>query len=139
MTFRETIQLAWKQFSGRQKLKIGAISLLLMSLIFVGGINYFSAWREFRALEAGAAKDKKDAENAMKRAAEIAQIILERENELIKIEERRNEKELELEKSAAETDAALDNVNRARVQPRTDTPSAKQLCAELAELGYPCR
>jgi hypothetical protein len=139
MTFRETIQLDWKQFSGKQKITIAAVSLVLMISLFFAAINSFRAWSEYSALEADAKKSKKEADEALLKAAQIAQMILEREIELQKTEEKRDEKQLEVNAANEETLNALDNVNRARSQPRTDKPSARKLCAELAELGYPCR
>lgn len=139
MTFRDTIKLAWSQFSLKRKLIISTFSIVLTVLVFVGGINSFSAWSEYRQVEADARKAKKDAEAAMVKASQIANLILEREAELQKVEEKRDEKQIEVGAADKETRDALDDVGRARVQPRTDKPSASKLCAELAELGYPCR
>lgn len=139
MTFRDTIKLAWSQFSLKRKLIISTFSIVLTVLVFVGGINSFSAWSEYRQVEADARKAKKDAEAAMVKASQIANLILEREAELQKVEEKRDEKQIEVDAADKETRDALDDVGRARVQPRTDKPSASKLCAELAELGYPCR
>lgn len=139
MTFRDTIKLAWAQFSLKQKLTILLLSLVLMISILAGGINSFTAWREDRQAAAEAAKAKKDADDAMKKAAQVAAQILEREAELQKQEEKRDEKQTEVDEAKTETRDALNDVNRARVQPRADKPSASKLCAELAELGYPCR
>lgn len=139
MTFRDTIRIAWSQFSGKQKWTIAALSTLLTILIFVGGLNSFSAWGEYRQLEADAKQAKKEADAAMHKASQIANLILEREAELQKIEGERNEKQIEVDAADVETRDAVDDVNRARVQPRADKPSAKRLCTELASLGYPCR
>lgn len=131
MTIREVIKEAWFDLTGGQRVVVTVITLVLAIVMLSGWISSLRA--EYRVRQA-----ESTANRALKKAADIAAEILKREKALAKIEEKRDEKQKELDAVAANTNSDRAEYDRAVREPRTDNVSAEQLCAELADLGYPC-
>ncbi|MBK8810695.1 MAG: hypothetical protein IPN69_08180 [Acidobacteria bacterium] len=136
---KEVLTDFWYAMTGPQR-RVTVGVLLLISACFIGGwYNAFAGWRANRALENEAKTARRDADAALKRAATIAAAIREQEEELRELEAKRNVEQKQLEKSAARTGDAQRDYDRTLTEPVTGTPSADELCADLAKLGYPCR
>lgn len=131
MTIREVIKEAWFDLTNGQRICVMVVSLVLIIVLLSGWISSIKSEIAVRRAEA-------TANRALKKAADIAAEILKREKELAKTEAKRDEKQKELDAAAGNVDRDRAEYDRAVNEPRTDNPSAEQLCRELAELGYPC-
>lgn len=127
----EVVGNAWYDLSVAQRVVVTVLVLALGGVMLSGWISSVSSYIEVRRAE-------KKADAALKKAADIAGAVLKKEKELAKTEEKIYEKQKELDAAATHTARARAEYDRVRVSPRTDEPSPEQLCAELAELGYPC-
>lgn len=135
----ESLKIFWSAMTTNQKRAIAGISILIIVAISIGWINSFRAWNEIR-IEKGLRKQaQKDADQALKNAAKIASELKKEREELNALEEKKQVKKDEVEQSKTETEDARDDYDRAVRESRTDNPGPDELCAELAELGYPCQ
>lgn len=138
MTIREEFGLFLKELTGRQKaVVVGVIALVLILMVaaFVDSAMSLSKARQF---EREAEKAHRDAGQALERASKIAAEIKVREKALDQVKEKRDAKQMELDKAAKDTFDARADYDRAVREQRPGTPSTEQLCGELAQLGYPC-
>lgn len=129
----------WADLSGAQKFIAIALVLLIIGSLAGSWWNTFSTWSEIRVYRAEANAAIKERNAALAEAAKIATQIRVREEELEKIEVKRDAK-IEDVKAAgdvvARDRAEYDRAVRERVP---DIPSTEQLCDSLKSLGYPCQ
>jgi flagellar biosynthesis/type III secretory pathway M-ring protein FliF/YscJ len=130
----------WQQLAGRQKLYIAAGALLL--LIILGGVAWdsISARLETSRFEREAAEAQRQKDEALEAAAKIAGEIRIKEDELLKVEVKRDAKSDEVKSVKADVDrrrADYDAARQQRTKP-SEAPSSDELCARLAALGHPC-
>lgn len=138
MTITESFKLLWEQQSRKQKWLLGIIGTVILFLMVIGWIDSAYSNYQVRKAEREATKAKFEANEALLKAAKIATEIAKKEFELNELEKKRNEKRTELEKAKRETADAAADYDRAVREPLSETPSADELCADLAKLGYPC-
>ena len=131
MKFTEILRDAWDQMANRQRAFLLVAALLVSLLMISGWADSYGSYRSRKAAE-------KAASDALERAAKIASQIAKREKEVKALEEKRDEKNKELDTSAADVRRDRDVYDRAVAEPRTDQPTAEQLCRELDALGYSC-
>lgn len=138
MRITEEFLIFWGELRGGQKMLIAAAAGVIAVALIGGWATSFRAWRETRSLETEANHAKEDAKAALEKAANIAQEKLEAERKLAELEAKIDGRETELEKEHLESLDARGEYERTLRNRRGDNPSAEQLCAELAALGYPC-
>lgn len=139
MRITEEIRIFWGELTGWQQVKICGIAGIVLIVMLSGFVDSCSSMREVRKLEREAATAKRGADEAIAAAARIAAELRAAQEAVRALEELRNAKANELEEAKRNSGDALDNYNRVRQQPRTDSPDADTLCRELADLGYPCK
>jgi HAMP domain-containing protein len=138
MTIIEHVRFLWVELTGTQKLIAAGLALVLAFAAISGWVDSAWSYAKVRKLENQAEKDKRDAAEKLAAAAKIAADIKVRELALEKIEAKRNEKQTEVGRAAENTNSDRGAYERAVRDARPDTPSADELCRELAGLGYPC-
>jgi hypothetical protein len=135
----EVLSDLWADLSGAQKFVLVALVALIAIALIGSWVNTFQTWSEIRVYEKAAIEAQRDKAAALEHAAKIASDIKIREEALAKVEEKRNEKELEVKRGAVVVGRDRAEYERAVRERRQDVPSTKQLCDELAALGYPCQ
>lgn len=129
----------WSDLSSAQKFVAVALAVMIVGSLVGSWWNTFSTWSEIRVYRAEANAAIKERNEALAEAAKIATQIRIREEELEKIEVKRDAK-IEDVKAAgdvvARDRAEYDRAVRERVP---DIPSTEQLCNSLKSLGYPCQ
>lgn len=138
ISIREALSDLWADMSAAQKFVGIALALLVAAVIVGSWWNTFQAWSEIRVYERQAAKANQEKAAALELAAKVANTIRIREEELKKIEVKRNEKLGEVKDLA--DDAARDRAEyeRAVRERLREVPSTDELCRQLAALGYGC-
>lgn len=131
MTLREVITEAWYDLTAGQRVVAVVLAGVLGMVIASGWLSSATAWIETRRAE-------RKADEALKKAAQVAAAVIKKEKEIAEVEKKRDEKQKDAEAAAANTDRDRAEHDRAVSEPRTDNPSAEQLCRELADLGYAC-
>jgi len=127
----DALRIFWDELTGRAKAVVVCV-LILVALVAVSGwVDSWKAWRDTRALE-------KQAAESLEKAAKIASELVKREKEVGKLEEKRDEKVKELDTLSGGVSRDRDVYDRAVAEPRTDQPTAEQLCRELDAIGYSC-
>lgn len=116
-----------------------AVVFIALLLLMSGWLNGLRIGRELKAYERQAADAKTDAKAALDKATQIAREKLAAERQLAELEAERDGKQTEEETARIAALDARADYDRAVREQRTDDPSAEQLCAELAALGYACR
>ncbi len=138
MNITEVIREAWYTLSPGRRVVVVAIVALLAGLMVSGWVDSFRSWQQIRVFERQAIAGKRDAADALARAAKIAREKLALEQQLAKLEIIRDEKQKQANDAHIKTLDARADYDRALREQRGDNPSPEQLCAELAALGYPC-
>lgn len=137
-TFAEILAYGWEGMTWKQKVAAAVIPLVLAAVVLTGWIRSAQLYFEIRQLERQANTAKREAEDALAKAAKIAREKLEAERKLAELEARRDAKITEAEKAHIDTIDAQLELDRALRERRTDNPGTEQLCSELRALGYPC-
>lgn len=132
LTFREELKGFWELRSAREKLIVAGLALIVSLGLISGWFTAFKSWNEAQTA-------KRDAEKALSKAVVIAEQIREKETELNKLETDLNEKQIEVDNAKKQDSEARADYDRARRESVGRTPSADELCAELKQLGYPCK
>lgn len=138
MKIRQVISEAWGDLTGRQQIVIAIVALAGTALLLSGWINAATSWVKMHQLEHEKIAAERDASTALDKAKEIAQQIRAKEAELAQTEQKRDEKQLEVNNARGDVDRDRANYDRARQQRTVGTPSADELCEQLAALGHPC-
>lgn len=138
MNIREVTKESWYTLTVKQRVVTTLIVGLLLFVAFSGWFDSCSTNRQLRKLEREKTAAKRDAGDALKKAADIATEKLKVDKQLVEVEVKRDEKVTEVEKRRVDDAANTVELNRAVRERRTDNPSPEQLCAELAAAGYPC-
>lgn len=139
VTIREALGDLWADMSGAQKWVLIALVLGCVAAIIGSWANTFQAWQEIRVYERQAVKAEQEKNEALEKAAKIASSIRVKEEELFKVEVKRDEKVAEVKRAGdivARDRADYDRAVRERVP---SVPSSDELCASLKSLGYPCK
>lgn len=139
MTLGENISEFWYDLSGLQKIGIATVGVMLGLMLIYGMLTSIWSGYEIRQLEREANEAKLEATAALEQAVQIAKEKKLAELKLAEVETKRNAKQPELDKAVREAGDARAEYERVVRERRRDNPSADQLCAELAALGYPCR
>lgn len=129
----------WADLSASQKFIGVALVLLMIGTVVASWVNTFQSWSEVGVYENQAAEAEKEKEAALELASEVAATIVVREEELAKVEVKRNEKKGEVKRdvdAVARDRAEYDRAVRERLP---NVPSSGELCRRLAALGHPCR
>ena len=129
----------WADLSASQKFVAIALVLLMFGAIGASWINTFKTWQEVRVYERQAEQARQEKDEALANVAKIATQIKIREQELEKVEVKRDAKKSDVEKARVDVDrdrAEYERAVRARV---TDAPSTDELCERLAASGHPCQ
>lgn len=129
----------WDELPLPHKLALAAVVLLIAAAAVSGWVSSLSAWAEVRRYERQAAHQKAAADEALKRAAVVANEIRRKEVDLKKLENEADEKMHDLRNARRDSDDARAEYDRIRRERRETVPSTDELCRELAELGYACR
>lgn len=138
MRISEELSIFWGELRLGQKAVLVFAGLLIASVLISGWISSVQSWSEIRRLENEAAEAKAEADAAVKAAIAIGEEKKKLEVKISSLEEQRNAKQPALDNAMRDADAAAADWERARREQRKDNPSTDELCAELAELGYPC-
>lgn len=138
MNIRDVIRESWFTLTFKQRVISTVITLGLIVLVATSFYGWFGSWNAIRKLEREKTAANRDAEDALKKAADIARQKIEVDKQLAEVEVKRDEKITEIEKKRVEDAANTVELNRVVRERRTDNPSPEQLCAELAAAGYPC-
>lgn len=133
----ETFQ--WAQLAKRQKIYIIAAAVLVVIIIGSLAFDSYRSWSQIHTYEQQAAQAERDKDEALTEAAKTASVIKVREEELAKVEVKRDAKKQEVDK--AKSNVARDTADYERaVHARVpNAPSTDDLCARLAAAGHPCR
>lgn len=137
-TLRDIANYSWEGMTAWQKAAVIGVVLAVLSLGIFLTVKWITVSVQVRRYEREANSAKREAENALKIAADIAKEKLEFELKLAAVEEKRNAKEQQAHEANIKTLDARDDYVRALRERRTDSPGTDQLCLELAALGYPC-
>jgi hypothetical protein len=129
----------WEQLARRQKLYVAAAGVVLLGFVIWVVADKYRSWAELREFENAAAEAKREKEAALEQAADVASQVQVREEELGKIEVKRDAKKGEIKNAVDRVARDRAEYDRAVRERRKDIPSTKQLCDELAALGHPCR
>ncbi|QQS33509.1 MAG: hypothetical protein IPM50_02690 [Acidobacteriota bacterium] len=129
---------AWASMVWPQRLIVIGGAVLVVVMLVASWATTFSTWREVRGFEKAAAAAKREKEAALATAARVAETIKIREQELVRIEAKRDVQNTEVEIDAADVARARAEYERSVRDRRADSPTVADLCRELAELGYPC-
>jgi septal ring factor EnvC (AmiA/AmiB activator) len=138
MTIREEFTIAWNELTGGQKAIVLAVVIVIAGLTVSGWIDSAWSFARVQRYKTQAENARRDADDALQRAAKIASDIKVREDELNKVEAKRDEKQNEVDKADQGVRDARSDYERAVRDARPDTPGTDELCAELKQLGYPC-
>lgn len=133
----ETFQ--WEQLARRQKIYIVGALMLLVSLIGYGVFDHFRLTGAVRESENAAIKAEREKDDALAEASKIATQVKVREEELAKVEVKRDAKKQEVEKAKSDVADARAGYDAAVKHRRPDAPSTDELCAYLAANGHPCQ
>lgn len=139
VSISEALGDLWADMTGSQKWVTVALVGLVIAAVVASWVNTFQTWQEIRVYERQAQEAKFEKEEALTNAAKILTQIKVREQELEKVEVKRDAKRSEVEKvrgDVARDRAEYDRAVRSRV---TDAPSTDELCARLAASGHPCQ
>lgn len=139
MNIREMLKLGWEQTTTKQKWIVGGIATLILLLMFSGWIDSAVSFYRVRKAERAAEKARFESKQALEKASKIAAEIRQKEFELKELEKKRDVEKKKLDTAKRETADARADYDRAVREPVATTPSADELCADLAKLGYPCR
>lgn len=138
MNFRELIKEGWFTLTVKQRVVTSLVTLVIIIVCATSFYNWFGSWSELRKLESEKIAAKRDAEDALKKAADIARQKIAVDKQLAEVEVKRDGKVTEVEKARVDDAANTVELNRSVRERRTDNPSPEQLCDELAAAGYPC-
>lgn len=129
----------WADLSGAQKFVAVALGLVIVFAVAGSWLNTFRTWDQIRGLENAAIEAKREKDDALEQAAKVASTIKIREEELAKVEVKRDAKKQEIDK--ARSDVARDRAeyDAAVKYRRQDIPSTDELCRQLAAVNHPCR
>jgi hypothetical protein len=137
-TLESQAVVRWEQLARRQKIWI--VAGLVLVTIVVGSLVW-DAWElhsEIHGYENDAAQARRDKEDALAKAANVASQLRVKEQEQAKVEANRDVKANEVKAARSDVDRARDDYGRAQRSHRSETPSTDSLCAELAAAGHPC-
>lgn len=137
-TLRDIANYSWEGMTWPQKVAVGGVVFITVALVIYLAVQWLTVSHEVRKLERQANTAKRDAETALKRAADIALEKLEAERKLAELQRTRDAKEKEANEAEIKTLDARNDYIRVLRERRTDSPTADQLCLELAAAGYPC-
>jgi hypothetical protein len=129
----------WEQLARRQKIWIIAAAAIVVVLVGWSWLETFQTWQEVRVYERQAEQARQEKDEALANVAKIATQIKIREQELEKVEVKRDAKKADVEKARVDVDrdrAEYERAVRARV---TNAPSTDELCERLAASGHPCQ
>lgn len=139
MTTNGITTFKWEQLARRQKIYIGAAVVLLVIIIGALVVDRFQAWEQTRVYEQQAAQAERDKEAALTQAAKVAAQIKVREEELAKVEVKKDAKQKDVEKARGDVDRYRAEYERAVRSRVAEAPSTDDLCAQLAAAGHPCQ
>lgn len=138
MNITEVIREAWYSLSTGRRIILALVALVIVGMFAASTIGGLRAWSQTRVLEAQAVKAKREAQDALNKAAQIAREKLALEKQIAQIEVKRDAKEKEANDAHIKTLDARADYDRTLRESRGDNPDRDQLCAELDALGYPC-
>jgi len=128
----------WEQLAKRQKVYIVAAIVAVIVVMAFGFYGWWKSYSEVRQFEQAAITAKREAEEALKNAAEIARQKVKLEKRVEETEAKVDVKRKEQHEAQAQSAGARLEYERSLREQRGDNPSIPQLCAELAALGHPC-
>lgn len=134
----ELVSDLWYDLSTGQKFVSFALVALVAVALAASWLNTFRTWGEVRVYEREATKARQQRDDALEKAAKIANVIKIREEELAKVEVKRDAKSEEVKRAAEDVKRDRAEYERAVRERRPDAPSTDELCRELGALGYPC-
>ena len=134
----EVLSDTWADLSAAQKFVMVALIVMALGAIAMSWWNTFQTWGELRVFESQKIEAQREAKAALEVAAKIAREKVEAEKKIVQLEVKRDEKITEVEAARVRVIDDRLELNRVRRERRGDNPTPQQLCAELAELGYPC-
>lgn len=128
----------WQQLARRQKIYMIAAAVLVVLVIGGFVIDDLRASLELRAAKKETLEAKRDKDEALAQAAKIVSTIKIREEELAKVEAKKDAKKQEVDQAKRDVDRARAEYDRAVVARDPIIPSTDDLCRRLADAGHPC-
>lgn len=128
----------WEQLARRQKIYIAAGAVLVA--IVVGSLVWddLKVKIENHELEKTAAQADRDKHEALDLAAKTASKIQIAEQQLSKVEDKKNVQKSEIDKGAGVISRDRAEYDRAVHDRLPNVPSTDALCKQLADAGHPC-
>ncbi len=136
---KTVISDAWIDLSSAQKFIMCVAVLAVFGIVSGSLLDSFRSRQETKVYEAQAAEAERTKNEALTKAADIAQTVKVREEELAKLVEKRDVKNGEVKQSRDAVSAARADYERAVRARRPDAPSSDELCRELAAAGHACQ
>lgn len=129
----------WSDLSGAQKFIAIALFVLIVGAIASSWWQTFGAWNEIRGYRNAAIKAEREKDEAIEAAAKIATQIKVREEELLKVEVKRDAKKQDVEKARTDVERDRSDYDAAVRSRVPEAPSTDELCARFAAAGHPCQ
>lgn len=139
MNLGEVIKEAWFNLTIGHRLLAAAVVLVIAGMMVSGWVAAGRSWLETRVYERQAAEAERQKDAALTQAAKIAATIKVREEELVKVEVKKDAKQKDVDKARSDVDRDRAEYERAVRSRIANAPSTDDLCAQLAAAGHACQ
>lgn len=139
MKLGEVIKEAWFNLTIGHRLLAAAVVLVIAGMMVSGWVAAGRSWLETRVYERQAAEAERQKDAALTQAAKIATTIKVREDELAKVEVKKDAKQKDVDQARSDVDRDRAEYERAVRSRIANAPSTDDLCTQLAAAGHACQ
>ena len=134
-----TVRDMWNLMSPRQRVAIVVVPSIIVLVLLIGWVRSASLYFEVRKYESQASRAEAEKNEALKQAAAVASEIRRKEAELEQWRKSLDEEYQKLSHVRGNRIAAERELGFIQSNPRTDVPTADELCEIVARAGHPCQ